>query len=251
MGETGKIAVAIASRARKRRMGNDFLPDLLNMITLLCLTVAAGFNSLMVLILVGVLARVGMIGLDAPLRGMSPVVLFGVLTPLLMVAFTLDKFRASGKVLSRMQLVTTPAIAAIIAVAVLRAQADVAGSAIAVAAVIAGVLALVIHVARARARPVVGEVTQGIGIPIMSALEDLVAGVLTIAAAIAPLLALAFAGVCGYLFYRVLRRMQAQKRRLVAHGAEPAVQVVAVPWPRDSEKVSASTDAGKRGSVSR
>jgi hypothetical protein len=178
-------------------------------------------------------------------------VLFGVLTPVLMAAFVLEKFRAGGRVLSRIQLVTTPAVAGMIAVAVLRGQPGMGGAMAGVGAVLAGALALGIHVARWRARPVVGEVTHGIGIPIMSAVEDLVAAVLTVTAGISPVLALAFAGVCGYLFYRVLRRMQAQKRRLAANSAEPAVQVVAVPWPRGSRKGASRADGGKRGSVSR
>jgi hypothetical protein len=97
------------------------------------------------------------------------------------------------------------------------------------------ILAMIIQVVRMVVRPYVVSTTHGIGVPVMSMLEDLVAAVTTILAVLVPWLSLAFVVGSGYLLLRTYRGIRQRHYMREAAAMLPAINVPIQPMPPDPD----------------
>jgi cbb3-type cytochrome oxidase subunit 3 len=72
-------------------------------------------------------------------------------------------------------------------------------------------IALVMHVLKATARPIVNTVTIGAGAPVVSTAEDVTSTGLSIVSIVIPILVIFFLALIVYVLWRVRRRMRARR----------------------------------------
>jgi hypothetical protein len=176
------------------------------------LAAATGLNAYLPLLIVGLMARyTDLITLHSPFDALENPWVLGVLAVLLAIEMTADKIPAVDTVNDAIQTVVRPAAGAII----FAASANVITNVHPAVAVVCGLLAAFsVHAVKATARPVVTATTGGIGNPIVSTAEDVVAGVTTVLAILVPVLAATLIiALVAFLAWRLLRRRQ---RRLAA-----------------------------------
>jgi hypothetical protein len=176
------------------------------------LAAATGLNAYLPLLIVGLLARyTDLITLHAPFNALENPWVLGVLAVLLAIEMTADKIPAVDSVNDVIQTVVRPAAGAII----FAASANVITEVHPAVAIVCGLLAAFgVHAVKATARPVVTATTGGVGNPIVSTAEDVVAGVTTVLAILVPaLVAMLIIVLVVFLSWRLLRRRQ---RRIAA-----------------------------------
>jgi hypothetical protein len=193
-------------------------PVLLKTATAFGLAGAAGLNTTLPLLLVGVLARFGIIELAAPFDALSRDFTLVGLTVLALVETVGDKVPGLDSLVHAVQGPLSAAAGAVL----FASQTSVVTWVSPEVAILVGVLtAGGVHVARATARPAVTTFTFGIGNPIVSALEDVYAVVLALVALFAPVIAVIFlvallvALGAGVLF--AVRRGGALRRSVPRH----------------------------------
>jgi hypothetical protein len=176
------------------------------------LAAATGLNAYLPLLIVGLLARyTDLITLRSPFDALENPWVLGVLAVLLAIEMTADKIPAVDTVNDAIQTVVRPAAGAII----FAASANVITEVHPAVAIVCGLLAAFgVHAVKATARPVVTATTGGVGNPIVSTAEDVVAGVTTVLAIVVPALAaMLIIVLVVFLSWRLLRRRQ---RRIAA-----------------------------------
>ncbi|WP_129670425.1 DUF4126 domain-containing protein [Candidatus Chloroploca sp. Khr17] len=181
------------------------------------LATASGLNAYLPLLTIGIFARLGMIQLAEPFDLLSNVFVLLVIAVLAVLDFAGDKVPAVDSFFHAAGMVINPIAGAILALA---SQGDLAT----VSPILVGAAGLIAagstHAARASVRPVVTAATGGTGNPIISAIEDATALVLSLLAILAPILAVVLAIVLAFVAYRVFRRAAKiwRKEDAVANG---------------------------------
>jgi hypothetical protein len=171
---------------------------------------AAGLNAYIPLLLLGIAGRLGYADLNAPYDLLSSNVGLGILVILLAVEVLADKIPGVDHVNDVINTVIRPA-----AGGVLFLSSSGAGTLSPALAALLGILtAGSIHVTKATARPVVTLTTAGLGNPIVSIIEDVLAIVGSLLAIFAPLLVGLFliALVVGIIWLRRRRRARAVRQ---------------------------------------
>ncbi len=174
------------------------------------LSAASGLNAYLPLLIVGLLARyTNIIDLKAPWNGLENGWVLLVLVILLAIEMTADKIPAVDSVNDAIQTVVRPTAGAVLFAASNNVVTDMSP----VLALILGLLmAGSVHAAKATVRPVITATTAGIGNPIVSTVEDVVSGGLTLISLLLPVVAaivmLAVILLLARLFWRFLRRRQ-------------------------------------------
>ncbi|GAB3718646.1 DUF4126 domain-containing protein [Nocardiopsis oceani] len=200
-------------------------------LTGLGLASAAGLNAYIPLLVVGLLSRyTELIPLGPAWEWLEHPATLIILAVLLVVEFAADKIPALDSLNDLVQTAVRPtsggitfgAGASAVELADISGEASAAVSADGVSwgAVIAGVVvALLFHLAKALARPLVNTFTVGAGAPVMSFLEDVVSAVSSLLAVLLPVLILvlfplmAVAGVWAARRGRRLRKERKEQKK--------------------------------------
>ncbi len=181
------------------------------------LSTSAGLNAYIPLLVVAVAGRLSIIAewdlikLSEPWDTLTSWWIIGLLLVLLIVEMTVDKIPAADTVNDIVQTAIRPAAGAIL----FAANASVVTDIHPVLALACGVLlAGGVHAVKATARPVVTATTGGLGNPIVSILEDVLAVIISILSIIIPILMAVILLVVlltlGWLWYRRRRRAAAR-----------------------------------------
>jgi hypothetical protein len=151
------------------------------------LATAAGLNTTLPLLIVGLLARFGLLGLAAPYDALASDVALGGLFILALLEFVGDKVAGMDTIVQAIQLPLAAAAGAIL----FASQTSVVSWVSPGLAIIVGLLtAGAIHSVRTASRPVVTTFTLGVGNPVISLAEDGTAVALAATAIFAPILGL-------------------------------------------------------------
>ncbi len=180
------------------------------------LSTSAGLNAYIPLLVVAVLGRLSILAdwdilrLREPWDTLTSWWIIGLLAVLLVVEIAVDKIPAADTVNDVIHTVIRPAAGAVL----FAANANVITDIHPVLALACGLfLAGGVHAVKATARPVVTTTTAGMGNPIVSTIEDVLATIVSILSVLIPLLAAAILllalGTLGWLWWRRRRRRQA------------------------------------------
>lgn len=157
----------------------------MDILTGLGLAIPAGLNAYIPLLTVAVAQRLGWIDLSEPYALLGEWWAIALIAVLLVVEIVADKVPAVDSVNDAIQTFVRPAAGGLLFVA----ATSESGRMHPVVWVVAGVLvAGSVHAAKATTRPAVNAATGGVGAPVASIVEDVVAFVTTILALVAPLL---------------------------------------------------------------
>lgn len=193
---------------------------MIEVITGLTLAAAAGLNAYIPLLGLGLLSRfTDIVDLPAAWLWLENDWSLGIIGALLLIEIVVDKVPALDTINDVLQTVVRPASGGMV---------FAAGSASSTLAVedpaafltsaqlwpfLLGIgVALIPHILKAVARPVLNVLTAGAGAAVASFLEDLGAVLLTVLAVIVPLIALALLVMVVVLLVRRLRRALAERR---------------------------------------
>jgi uncharacterized membrane protein len=192
------------------------IEGLASVFTAFGLSTAAGLNAYLPLLIVALTARfTDLIRLEPPWDALTSWWVIGVLAVLLLVELIADKVPVVDHANDVIQTVVRPAAGAILFAANGNVIADVHP----VLALICGILlAGGIHAAKATVRPVVTATTGGLGNPVISFVEDIVAFVVTVLSILIPILTFFLLMILGWWIWRRFRRRQ---RRLATAAAPP------------------------------
>jgi len=169
--------------------------DLLSGLTL---AAPAGLNAYIPLLGAALAQRSGWIHLEEPFDVLGSWWLIGIIVALLLVEIVADKVPAVDSANDAVQTVVRPVAGGVLAVAA-SGQIDVSPWVLALAGVL---IAGGVHAVKASARPVVNVSTAGVGAPVVSTIEDVVAVVLTVMALVVPLLA--FVAIAALVVWAVV-----------------------------------------------
>jgi hypothetical protein len=162
----------------------------LSLATAFGLSAAAGLNAYIPLLIVAVLSRTtALVTLNEPYDALGSWWVIGTLAGLLVVEILVDKVPAADTANDIVHTFIRPAAGAIL----FAASTSVVGLHPVIAAVCGVILAGGVHVAKAGGRPVVTATTAGIGNPIVSTIEDLLAAVTSLVSIVAPYVVLGIA----------------------------------------------------------
>ena len=179
------------------------------------LAAPAGLNAWLTLLIVGLAARFHFfnVTLKAPYDVLANTWVLVVLGVLLLIEIFVDKIPAVDSINDVIQTFIRPVAGGIL----FAASTGAVGGLDPWVSFALGLLAAgTVHASKAAARPVITATTAGIGNPIASFVEDIIAAGATVLALIAPLLAgVLMAVVVGVIFYIVFR-WRARRRRLRA-----------------------------------
>ena len=164
-------------------------PALLGVSTAFGLAAAAGLNTTLPLLIVGVLGRLGLLGLAAPFDTLTfDVTLLGLA---LLAVFEVVSDKVPGWD-SAVHAIQWPLAAAAGAILFASQSAAINWVSPEITVLIGVVTAGGVHAVRMAVRPLVTGASIGMGNPLLSAAEDVYAVVLAVAAVFAPALALLF-----------------------------------------------------------
>lgn len=198
---------------------------MLEAITGLALASAAGLNAYIPLLGLGLLSKfTDLLTLPEGWAWLESWWALGALAVLLLIETVVDKVPALDTANDILQTVVRPASGGLVfsagsassTVAVTDPEAFVNSSAF-WPFVIGVLIALVPHILKLVARPVVNLASAGLGASVMSTIEDIAAVVVTVLAVLLPLLALALIVLLVVLGVRWFRRFRARRQ-----GAAPA-----------------------------
>jgi hypothetical protein len=173
------------------------------------LSASAGLNAYLPLLIVSIAARIEIIKLHEPFDVMKSWWVIGILIVLTLVEFFVDKIPAVDTINDIINTVIRPAAGAILFASTANIVTDISP----VLSISLGLLSAGgIHAAKATVRPMVTATTAGIGNPIISTVEDVIAAITSLVAILIPWLVLLFAtlGLVVFLWWR-LRRIDRQK----------------------------------------
>ncbi len=185
----------------------DILPALGGIGAAFGLSASAGLNAYIPLLVVAITARfTNLINLSEPYDLLTSWPVIGVLAVLLVIEMTVDKIPAVDTVNDMLQTFVRPAAGAVM----FAANANVINDLNPVVALVAGILlAGSVHATKTAVRPAVTGTTAGIGNPIVSLIEDIVAFAASIAAIFLPLVI----GVITVIFLIFALRLWLRRRR--------------------------------------
>jgi hypothetical protein len=185
----------------------------MDVLTGLGLAAPAGLNAPLVLLLVALADRLtGLVGLPADYAFLSSWPAIGTLAALLAVEEVVDKIAGADHLNDAVQTVVRPAAGALVMLAV--THGDLSPE---VAAAAGLALAGTAHASKSGLRPLVTLGTGGLGNPVVSVIEDVVAvGAVVIALVVPALVVLVLAGLAALAFFafRRARRARARSRPL-------------------------------------
>lgn len=187
---------------------------MLNIFSAFGLSASAGLNAYLPLFILALTGRFfpGLLTLNEPYDVLTSWWVIGVLGVLLVIEILVDKIPAVDTVNDVIGTVIRPAAGALLFAASTNAVSGIDP----VLAVIAGLLVSGgVHAAKATARPFVTATTAGIGNPIISTVEDVIAFVTSVLAILLPVLVglVLIAFLILFVWWRVRR---AQKRQAAA-----------------------------------
>lgn len=158
---------------------------------------AAGFNAFVPLLTVGLVARyTDLISLAEPFDVLTQPWVLGVIGAMAAVDFVADKVPAVDSVWHGIGALVAPVAGAIL----FASQQNVLTHLHPAVAAIAGlIVAGGFHGSRAAARPISTATTGGLGNPVMSLVEDVLSGLLSLLAVFLPVLAFGLAGLAAVL----------------------------------------------------
>ncbi len=175
----------------------------------LTLAAPAGVNAYIPLLTVAVAERLGWIRLEPPYDLLGSWWVIAIIAALLAVEVIADKVPAVDHANDVVQTVVRPAAGGLLAV-----SASGQGTVSPYVLLVAGILiAGGVHAVKATARPAVNVSTAGVGTPVVSAVEDAGALVMTLLALIAPLVALVAIISAVVLVLLLVRRWRRQSRQ--------------------------------------
>lgn len=177
-----------------------------NLFTAFGLSTSAGLNAYLPLLIVALTARfTDLINLEAPWDVLTSWWVIGVLAVLLVVEMIADKVPVVDHANDVIQTVVRPAAGAILFASNSNLISDL-HPALAVACGL--LLAGGVHAAKATVRPVVTATTGGVGNPVVSFLEDVVAFVVSVLSILLPILTFLLIVVFAWWTWRWWRRRQ-------------------------------------------
>ena len=158
---------------------------------------AAGFNAFVPLLTVGLVARyTDLISLAEPFDVLTQPWVLGVIGAMAAVDFVADKVPAVDSVWHGLGALVAPVAGAILFASQQNVLTDLHP---AVAAIAGLIVAGGFHGSRAAARPISTATTGGLGNPVMSLVEDVLSGLLSLLAVFLPVLAFGLAGLAAVL----------------------------------------------------
>jgi hypothetical protein len=174
------------------------------LLTALGLAAPAGLNAPLVLFMVGLADRLTGFDLGGDYDALASTPALIGLGVWLLVEEVVDKIAGADHANDVVQTILRPAAGALLALAVTTGTDVPEGLALVLGVLSAGG----VHAVKASARPLVSVGTVGMGNPVVSVIEDVVAGVAVVIALITPALALlALLGVLAFAFW-VARRVR-------------------------------------------
>jgi hypothetical protein len=176
----------------------------MELLTALGLSIPAGLNAYIPLLAVALAQRFEWLQLRAPFDILGEWWMIAVIAVLLVIEIVADKVPAVDHVNDVIQTFIRPAAGGIVAVAA-SGQSEASPWLLVLAGVI---LAGGVHAAKATTRPAVNVTTAGAGAPVVSALEDAGAVVMSVVAIAAPILVAVLAAGLVYTFWRLWQRKQ-------------------------------------------
>lgn len=185
------------------------MEGLMHVITAFGLSSAAGLNAFIPLLAVSVLGHFGIVQLGAPYDFLASPIAMALIAVLLVVEIIVDKVPGADHVNDVVQTFVRPTAGAVL----FAAQAGIVqGVPEPVWLLLGLVMALGVHGTKTATRPVVNTTTLGVGAPVISAIEDVVAALATFLAIFLPLVFLAFTGAIIYLAVRLWRSRKENRR---------------------------------------
>jgi len=180
----------------------------MEILTALGLAAPAGLNAPLVLLLVGLSARfTGLVDLPADHDWIESWAALAGLGGWLVAEEVLDKVPGVDHVNDIVNTSLRPAAGAVVSVAVADGHLPPA-----VAGILGVLLAGTAHAVKAGARPLVSVGTAGLGNPVVSVLEDVVAIVAVVIALVVPVLVVVTLGALAWAVVAVVRRRRRRRR---------------------------------------
>lgn len=192
--------------------------DVAGYLTAFGLATAAGLNAWFPLLAVGLLARyTGLIDLQGEWAQLTDTTVLLGLAGVSVVDFIGDKIATVDHVLHAIGTVVAP-VTGIVSALGATDSLDVSP---AVVTVIGLVAAETTHGSRLALRPFVTAGTAGTGNPVVSLLEDVLSGILSVLAIAAPIIAFLLIIVLAWVVWRMFRRMRRWRRERRGSGRPP------------------------------
>jgi hypothetical protein len=164
------------------------------------LSTASGLNAYIPLLIVALTARfTDWIKLSPPFDILANEWVIAALIVLLVIEIIVDKIPAADTINDLIQTFVRPTAGAILFAASANVISDLHPI---IAAILGLILAFGVHATKTAARPVVTAATGGVGNPIVSLLEDVVATILSILAIVFPIVMAIFLGIVIALLAR-------------------------------------------------
>ncbi|HHB90755.1 MAG TPA: DUF4126 domain-containing protein [Anaerolineae bacterium] len=172
------------------------------------LSSAAGLNAYLPLLIVGLLARfTDFITLNKPWDLLENPWILGLLAILLVIEMTADKIPAVDTINDAIQSFIRPTAGAIL----FASSSNIISDMSPILALAVGLLAAGgMHAVKATARPVVTTTTAGVGNPVVSFIEDIIAALMTLIAILLPAIAAFIVLVVGFFIGRWFWRRRAR-----------------------------------------
>jgi uncharacterized membrane protein len=175
------------------------------LLTGLGLSIPAGLNAYIPLLVIAVAQRFEWLQLKEPFNALGEWWMIAIIAVLLVVEMIADKVPAVDSVNDAIQGFVRPAAGGVVAVAAAGSAVDISPWLLVLAGVL---LAGGVHAVKATTRPAVNLTTAGVGTPAVSAAEDVGALVLSVMALIAPVLVVFVSAGVVYSLWRLWRRMR-------------------------------------------
>lgn len=181
----------------------------MDILTALGLSIPAGLNAYIPLLAVALAQRFEWLQLREPFSILGEWWVIVLVAVLLIVEVGADKIPVVDSANDLVQTAVRPAVGGIVAVA---ASGTATGVSPWLMVLVGVLLAGSVHATKATARPVVNLSTAGTGAPVVSAVEDGVAVVLTVVALLVPVAVALLLVAVVFLFWRLLWRRQTARR---------------------------------------
>ncbi len=185
------------------------MDSLFNIFTAFGLSSSAGLNAYIPLLMTGLMARyTSLITLQEPFTALENPWVLGTITVLLLIEMLVDKIPALDSVNDLIHTFIRPAAGALL----FAAGSGAVGQMDSAFALILGLLSAGgVHATKTAIRPVVTASTAGIGNPVVSVIEDIIAFVATLLAIVVPVLMAILSAIVFLFIARWWWRRRGQK----------------------------------------